>query len=190
MAHVAVEPISRLDLHADIPIAFPVERILDLELVDGGLGGIRLSEVPVAEPWTKDYDAIEDERPTRWAERFDVANWGLIAAHADERRVGGAVVAFDTAGVSMLEGRSDLAVLWDIRIRPEARSSGVGTQLFHAAMAWARERGCRTMKVETQNINVPACRFYQHVGCRLGAIDRFAYPELPDEVQLMWFIDL
>ena len=190
MATVVVEPISQLDLHADIPIAYLVERVLDLELVDGGLGGIRLSEVPVEEPWTKDYDAIKGEGPTRWRRRFDVTNWGLIAAHEGERRVGGAVVAFNTAGVNVLEGRSDLAVLWDIRIRPEARSAGIGTNLFHAAMEWARDRGCRTMKVETQNINVPACRFYEHVGCSLGAIDRFAYPDLPDEVQLMWFKDL
>ena len=37
----------------------------------------------------------------------------------------GAVVAFNTPGVSMLEGRSHIAVLWDIRMRPEARSSSV-----------------------------------------------------------------
>ena len=36
----------------------------------------------------------------------------------------GAVVAFNTPGVSMLEGRSHIAVL-DIRMRPEARSSSV-----------------------------------------------------------------
>ena len=190
MVNVAVEPIGRLDLHAEIPISFLVERVLDLVLIDGGLGGIRLSEVPVEEPWIKNYDAIRGEGPTRWAKRFDVTNWGLIAAHAGERRVGGAVVAYNTGGVNMLEGRSDLAVLWDIRVHPEARSAGVGTELFHAAVRWARERGCRTMKVETQNINVPACRFYRHVGCSLGTIDRFAYPEHPNEVQLLWFKDL
>jgi hypothetical protein len=25
------------------------------------------------------------------------------------------------------------------------------------------------------------------MGCTLGAIDRFAYPELPTEVQLLWW---
>lgn len=56
--------------------------------------------------------------------------------------------------------------------------------------AWARERGRRTLKVETQNTNVPACRFYRRMGCALGAIDLFAYAHLPDEVQLMWFKEL
>jgi GNAT superfamily N-acetyltransferase len=62
--------------------------------------------------------------------------------------------------------------------------------LVRTAEEWARERGCRVMKIETQNINVPACRFYHHLGYRLRAIDRFAYPDLPDEVQLVWFKEL
>lgn len=187
---MAAEPISSLHLHAAVPIAFLVEHILEVQLVDHGLGGVTLCEVPVGNPWIKDYDSIKGEGPTRWPRRFDVTNWGLIAAHDGERRVGGAVVAFDTAGLNMLEGRTDLAVLWDIRVHPRARSAGVGSQLFRAAAEWASARGCRTMKVETQNVNVPACRFYHHLGCTLGAIDRFAYPDLSDEVRLIWFKDL
>jgi len=34
---------------------------------------------------------------------------------------------------------------------------------------------------------VPACRFYQKMGCTLGAIDRFAYPGQPAEVRLLWW---
>lgn len=184
------ESIGHLDQLAAISTAFLVERVLNVSLVDGGLGGVVLSEVLVEEPWIKDYDAIKGEGPARWAERFDVTNWGLIVAHDSELRVGAAVVAFDTAGVNMLEGRLDLAVLWDIRVRPEVRSAGIGARLFSAAETWARDRGRRTLKVETQNINVPACKFYRRMGCMLGAIDRFAYADLPDEVQLIWFKQL
>ena len=63
--------------------------------------------------------------------------------------VGGGAVAFDTTGVYMLEGRRDLAVLWDIRSHPVYR--GVGIPLFRHAAGWSRKRGCRQMKVETQN---------------------------------------
>ena len=184
------EPIGNLHQHGEIPISFLVERVLNVTPVDDGMGGLVLSEVAVEEPWIKDYDGIKGEGPTRWAKRFDVTNWGLIAAHDGGQRVGGAVVAFGTAGVNMLEGRSDLAVLWDIRVRPEARSAGTGTTLFHAVEIWARARGCRRLKIETQNINVPACRFYRRMGCTLGNIDRFAYPDLPAEVQLTWFKEL
>lgn len=190
MTKISEEPIEALSLHAEIPIAFLVERVLEVVVADDGLGGLLLSERPVAVPWIKDYDAIKGEGPTRWPKRFDVGNWGLISAHDGDRRVGGAVVAFNAAGVNRLEGRSDLAVLWDIRIHPDARRAGVGSSLFRAVESWARDRGCRDVKVETQNVNVPACRFYRRMGCVLGAIDRFAYDDLPDEVQLLWFKEL
>jgi hypothetical protein len=49
------------------------------------------------------------------------------------------------------------------------------------------------MKIECQNNNVPACRFYQNQGAVLGAIDEFAYykdKEIRGEVQLIWYLDL
>ncbi len=187
---IAEEPIANLARHAEVPIAFVVENVLDVSLVDGGMGGITISKTPVAAPWVKDYDAIKGEGPTRWAKRFDVGNWGLIAAHDASGRVGGAVVASNTAGLNMLERRSDLAVLWDIRVRPDARWTGIGTMLFRAVEDWARDRNCPLLKVETQNINVPACRFYRRMGCTLASIERLAYSDLPDDVQLMWIKEL
>lgn len=153
--------------------------------------GIAFHERAVDEPWVKDYDAIQGEGPTRWATRFDVSQWCLLAAFDDDVRVGGAVVAFGSPTVHMLDGRTDLAVVWDLRVGPEHRASGIGTQLWRAAEAWSVERRCTHLKVETQNINVGACRFYARMGCTLGAIDRFAYwPDLPDEVRLLWYRDL
>src|SRR5262249_41079941 len=138
----------------------------------------------------KDYDAIGGEQPQLWASRFNMSSWGVFKAEVEERRVGGAVVAFDTPDFTMLEGRNDLAVLWDIRVSPEARGQGIGAALFRAAEAWAKVKGCRQLKIETQNINVPACRFYARQGCVLKAINRRAYVKLPDEVQMLWYKDL
>ncbi|HEY0020443.1 MAG TPA: GNAT family N-acetyltransferase [Longimicrobium sp.] len=187
---VREEPIAGLGQYARVPIAFEVREVLDLVVRDGGLGGFALVERPLDVPWMKNYDDYAGERPSRWAIRFDVSRWGLLTAHAEGRPVGGAVVAFNTPGVDMLEGRRDLAVLWDLRVAPEMRGRGVGAALFGAAEAWAVARECRQLKVETQNINVPACRFYARQGCVLGVINRFAYPTLPDEVQLLWYKDL
>jgi ribosomal protein S18 acetylase RimI-like enzyme len=86
----------------------------------------------------------------------------------------------------MLEGRDDLVVLWDIRVSPKARRLAVGSALFRSIEAWARARNCRELKVETQNTNVAACRFYAHQGCHLKRANYNAYPDLPDEVQLIW----
>jgi GNAT superfamily N-acetyltransferase len=100
-------------------------------------------------------------------------------------------VAVDTKGELVLaEGRDDVAVLWDLRVSPAARGHGVGAGLFRAAEAWAAARACREMKVETQNINVPACRFYARQGCVLSEVRPGAYPNLPDETQLLWRKDL
>ena len=187
---VSEEPLAALTEYARIPIAFAVRRILELAVKGNGLGGFILSERSLAAPYIKDYDAIEGEGPTRWASRFDLTNWQVFAAQAEGRRVGGAVVARDTPGLTMLEERSDLAVLWDIRVATQARHQGVGAALFQAAERWAAARGCRQLKIETQNINLPACEFYERQGCALGSIHRFAYPELPDEVQLLWYKNL
>ncbi len=188
------EPRSRLDAYARIPIAFEVERVLELSIEAAGLTGIAFAERPLRAGFRKDYDAIPGNRPTDWATRFDLSNWGLLSARQQaaepDEWLGAAALAFDTPGVHMLAARADLAVLWDLRVTPASRGQGVGTALFRAAEQWARARGCRQLKVETQNINVPACRFYASRGCTLGSIDRFAYPDLPQEIQLVWYKDL
>jgi GNAT superfamily N-acetyltransferase len=176
-----------LSEHAEIPIAFIVDRILEVSIPDDGLGGITFNEVPVVVPWEKDYDRVTGEGPTRWPRRFDTSNWALIAAHDRDSRVGGAVIAYNTAGLTVLDERSrEIAVLWDLRVHPAARGSGVGSMLFRAVEDWCRQRESRTLEVETQNINVPACHFYARMGCRLGSANRFAYPALPNETQLVW----
>ena len=101
--------------------------------------------------------------------------------------MGGAVIAFRAPGVNMLEGRDDLAALWDIRVRPEHRWAGVGSALIRAAEDWIRARGGRMLKIETQNINVGACRFYAGMGCTLVAVDQRVYRDPPHEAQLIWF---
>jgi ribosomal protein S18 acetylase RimI-like enzyme len=81
-------------------------------------------------------------------------------------------------------------VLWDIRVSPDVRGKGIGSRLARRCEAWAISRGCRQLKVETQNINVRACRFYQRQGFDLRVVNRLAYPELPGEIQLLWYKEL
>jgi hypothetical protein len=37
---------------------------------------------------------------------------------------------------------------------------------------------------------VPACRFYARMGCELRAVTPGAYPNLPGEVQFLWYLRL
>lgn len=173
-----------------IPISFSVETYFRIELSEKGLGGLKLIEEKIEKPFIKDYDAFEEERPSRLSERFDISNWGILSAFDGQRRIGGAVIAWNTPGVFMLEERDDLVCLWDVRVSPEYRGKHTGHRLFDRVMAWARRRNCRLLKVETQNINVPACNFYVRQGCELGVINRYVYPEFMNETQLIWYRNL
>ena len=180
------QQLANISEYAGIPIAFTVSSVFDVTEDPKTPGKFLLNERQLSRPYVKDYDAIEGERPTDWAKRFDVSNWRMFEAYIDDRHVGGAVVALRTEGVTILEGRDDLAVIWDIRVSPSVRERGIGTALLHAAENWAQEQGYRSLRVETQNINVAACRLYVAQGCALTAVNRGAYPQLPDEIQLIW----
>jgi streptothricin acetyltransferase len=158
-------------LYDAIPITYTVESVLRVEVVDGGLGGFRLVEEVLPTPYTKDYDRQGDDRPSAWAKEFDLSRWGIFLARDDGRpgggpAIGGAAVAV-RAGVYPLDRfqRQDLAVLWDIRVAPERRRQGVGKALFWHAAGWAKAHGYGQLGLETQNVNVAACRFYARQGC-------------------------
>ncbi len=116
------EPIRNLDRHGDISIAFVVTSVLEVApveavLLEGGRGVPVLRERPAPEPYVKDYDAIPGNHPADWPMYFDVSRWGLLSACGYGRRVGEAVIAFDTPDVDLLEGDARLAVLWDLRVK-------------------------------------------------------------------------
>lgn len=175
------ETMSELPRHVSVPNVFESQACFD---VIEGPDGLELRERRIGERYRKDYDAVEN--PLEWPTRFETSNWTLFGAFIAGERVGGAVAAFGSPGLDMLEGREDLVVLWDLRVAPKCRRAGVGTALFRAIEAWARAKNCRELKVETQNTNVVACRFYAGQGCRLQQANYHAYPDLPGEVQLIW----
>jgi len=181
------ESAAQLAEYATVPSAFEVREVLEAVALDGGLGGIQLVLRQLGAPYRKDYDAEPSHRPERWCERFDVRHWLFLGAWRGSERIGGAVVAWRTPELTT---RTDTALLWDLRVAPAAQRQGVGTRLLAAAEAWARGQGARWLQIETQNVNVPACRFYAARGCTLGAVNRFAYPSLPEESELLWIKDL
>ena len=185
---ISIREESARDLkgHATVSIAFETGARLDLEAL-GDPAGVRFVEIPIPLR-RKDYDAFEE--PSEWARRFDVTGWGLVTVWADDEsegnaRIGGALIAMDTAEVDLLDGRRDLALVWDMRVAPAWRGRGVGRALWAAAEAWARARGCAEVRVETQDTNPAACRFYARQGLRPIAIAPDAYPGL-DEAMVLW----
>ncbi len=182
---------EEIDEYVKIPIKFKVERILEVKLIDNGLGGIELVEKELDESYIKDYDKDSDLKELE--DEFDTSNWGFFAAFLEGELVGGVIIAYDTEGVNMLSDRNDMAVVWDIRVHPEYRGKGIGYKLFQKAVEWSKEKDCKLLKVETQNINLKACEFYIRQGCKLGCVDRYAYSkeeDLSHEVMLLWYLEL
>lgn len=184
---VVSESTAHLAEYSSIPIGFTASAYLDDSAIDAALGGAAFSATPLAVPLWKDYDADPGARPTDWPTRFDVASWRIFAAFIDGRRVGGAALVPNHSGdADLLDGRSDVALLWDLRVAPDVRRCGIGAALLARLADAAAQAGATELRVETQQINVPACRFYAGRGFRLASARRGAYPTLPDEIQLLW----
>ena len=132
-----------LTLYASVSIAFEARSVYRVETREQGLGGLLLVE-ELVDPYIKDYDAQAEgnDRPNQWAQQFDLRQWGFLMAMDGERAAGGAAVVMNSPEVHMLENRSDLAVLWDMRVQPEQRGKGIGRRLFQHAAEWARVKGC------------------------------------------------
>jgi streptothricin acetyltransferase len=184
---------ERLAAYASVPSVIEVKSLFVVDDSDCGAGRFEFPEQAVSASYRKDYDSYGQSGPLDWPQRFDVSLWGFWLANDSEEAIGAAAAARRTDGMDILDGRSDSAALWDIRVRPAYQRQGVATALFRAAARWAKSSGCSRLEIETQNVNVAACRFYAKMGCVLDRIDRMAYrqcPEIADEVMLVWHLDL
>jgi len=175
-----------------IPMKINVSAYYNIEKHNRGLGGFSLVETPV-EPYIKDFCNGKNKTISRWEKRWDTTNWAFFIAFYGDRPIGGATVATRTKEINMLSGRDDLAVLWDIRVDDDYKHKGIGQSLFDMAVKWSREQGLVQMKIECQNNNIPAIKFYHKQGAVLSAIDEYAYynePKYRHEIQLIWMLDL
>jgi GNAT superfamily N-acetyltransferase len=173
-----------------IPMLVHISSYYRIDKIDRGLGGLSFAETPV-KPYVKDLGAYESA--TGAAKKFDMSNWAVFMAFDKGRAVGGAIVASRTEGVNLLSGRGDIAVLWDLRVDEGHKRQGIGQGLFGMAVGWCRSQGLLRLKIECQNNNVPACKFYHKQGAALSAVDEYAYsgdPESMQEAQFVWFLDL
>jgi GNAT superfamily N-acetyltransferase len=183
-------PISHLTEYSRISSAFEIKSFLDIQPDPEEEQAWNIRESRLPRPILKDYDSLPENHPLDWAMHFDLSSWGMIFATVANEHVGAALIAFNTPGVDMLEDRSDLAVLWDIRVDTYWRGRAVGKALFDAVKEWASRHRCTELKIETQTNNVAAARFYLRQGCRLKQVTPNAYPELPEEVQLLFYLPL
>jgi len=150
--------------------------------------GQDIIEIPT-ETRFKNYDDCEEDRPTVLPTRWDTSRWAVFMAFEEDLPSGGTILARETPDLDLLEGRTDLAQMMDIRVAPAFRGEGVGKALFLHAKDWAASQSCIELRVETQDTNVAACRFYGAMGCHLHSADPHGYDDC-DEAKLIWSIAL
>lgn len=177
--------VNKLEEYGNIPFGYTTNKKYEIKRIDNGKGGIKLELVDVP-TFTKDFG----NNVSHWKELFDMSNWKFFVAYDEDKMIGGSIVATKTKNCNMLEGRDDLAVLWDIRVSEEYKGMGIGTKLFCMAKEYAKSNGFRELKIECQNTNPAAVNFYYKQGAMLGAINMYAYKDYPDEVQLLLYLDL
>jgi GNAT superfamily N-acetyltransferase len=176
---IVQETVADLEAYESVPMTLLVRSIYRVE---PRVEGWDLIEEPVSAPWVKDYEQFDEDRPTNLAKQYDFSSRGIFAAYSDDLRVGGAIVAPGEDGWYGPES----AVLVDIRVDPRDQRLGTGRALVDAVVTWSRQRGLRELVIETQNVNVPGCRFYAAIGAVLSNVEENAYPQLPDELRLTW----
>lgn len=123
---------------------------------------IRLRLETLAVPYTKDFTAeITPEDMQRYQALLPQ---GLSLAAWEETQM----AAIAICGAEMW---NRTLWIWEFHVRPDFQGQGIGRRLMDHLAEMGRTAGLRTMRVETQNTNVPAVRFYRRAGFRLEGID-------------------
>ena len=154
--------------------AFTVEAELCLAAEDGR---ISYTVQPVT-PYEKRYGP-EVHDAQAYTSKPDHAAW---LAYVDGQLAGQILVH---------ENWNRLALIWDIAVDPPFRRLGAGRRLIGQAVGWARGRGLPGVMLETQNINVAACRLYESCGFVLGGFDACLYRGVMPgtrEIALFWYL--
>lgn len=77
----------------------------------------------------------------------------------------------------------------DLAVARDFRGRGIGHELLKQARRWAEERELTGFALETQDVNLLACRFYRKYGFVLGGVDTMLYRNVGNaqEMALFWY---
>jgi GNAT superfamily N-acetyltransferase len=142
---------SKIERPASSDVAWMPERIRPAVPDDGE----RLREIAIA---AKSYWGYDPARVGEWAAVSDYSQEGLRRKEVYVAEVGGQAVGWAAA-----IDRGDVLWLDDLWIDPEWMRKGIGTRLFHHAVARGRQLGAVRMEWEAER---HALGFYEKIGGR------------------------
>ncbi|ANF97479.1 GNAT family N-acetyltransferase [Paenibacillus bovis] len=81
------------------------------------------------------------------------------------------------------------AFIEDLGICQSWRQKGIGSLLLDQAIEWARQNKLIGLALETQDVNLSACRFYARKGFVIGGIDTMLYSKFSTahEKAIFWY---
>lgn len=154
---------------------FEINSEYNIEFIDGNFN---LIEIPV-KPYFKRYESL----------KIDLTE-SIIGS--------GSIIYFgffndELAGQVFLKRHWNNFAWMEISVKQKYRRKGVGKELINAAVNWSKEKKLHGIMIETQNNNVPACKFYESSGFNLGGFDRDLYNGLNlknKETAMFWYLNL
>ena len=186
---IRIKEISSCDFseYDKIPMLVHIRTEYRAEKIANGLGGILLKEVEV--PY-RIKNLGKFCIASKLQEEFDISKWSFNIAYKDNNPVAGYILALQEP---KLIHQKDIAILWDLRVKDDERQQGIGAELVLELRKKALSFGINQIRIECQNNNVIACKFYEKMGAELISIRENAYwyeKECEEKIELMWNIDL
>lgn len=125
----------------------------------------RLKLVTLDTPYVKQYSHLDDATLAEYRQTLDTGF--SLGVYEDDLLVGIALVSPQHWNKS----------LWvqEFHIAESHHSKGIGRALMQAVIAKSRTAKFRIIVCETQNTNVPAIRFYRHMGFSIESVDLSLY---------------
>jgi ribosomal protein S18 acetylase RimI-like enzyme len=112
-------------------------------------------------PFPKRYNHLDEETLQRYQQ---VPQHGYSFGAFDGSKLTGAILAEPHSWNNSLW-------VWELHVADAYRRQGIGRQLIEALVEKGTTVGFRTVVCETQNTNVPAIRFYRHMGFHMEGVD-------------------
>jgi streptothricin acetyltransferase len=151
---------------------------VDSKLVLRAENGIIHYSVVSVEPYQKRYAIDEKDYPSY----ISNPNKTIYFAYVDGQVAG---------QIGVIKHWNAYAWIDDFAVDLHFRQLGVGRAMMQRVVNWAKVRHLPGIMLETQDINVPACRFYENFGFRLYGFDTYLYKGLnpnTDEIALYWYL--
>ncbi|WP_336786677.1 GNAT family N-acetyltransferase [Paenibacillus sp. MMO-177] len=128
-----------------------------------------------SEPYMKQYE--NDDIDDSYIKDSEKA---VFFYYADDKCIGRIKLRSNWNGFALVE---------DIGISGSWRQQGIGTRLLEKAVEWAKQHHQIGLMLETQDINLSACRFYASNHFIIGGLDTMLYSKFSTahEKAVFWY---